>query len=395
MQRGAGRDARRRAIRIHAGGTRTLVTIKQAVTKRELVVFMEFPLKLYKDNPYYVPDILSSQVADMQRDKNPAYDFCDARCYLAYRDGRIVGRIAAILNSRANAKFKKKYMNFTQVDFIDDDEVVDALFDAVESWARELGCEAVHGPLGFSDMDREGMLIEGFDKLSLFYTYYNHPYYVKQMERRGYGKEVDWVENRINIPKEPNERLSRIAETVKTRKKLHVVNLGDKPLKELIRDVFKLYNETYLALFGVVSLTDRQVEKYVSEFLPMVDKRTTVFVYNEQDEMVAFAVCCPALDKAQRACGGKLVPFGWIPVLRALKGKNDTLDMLLIAVKPELQGMGVNAVAMDDLLRKAIANGFRYAETGPTLELNEKVQAQWKMFDATQHKRRRCWVKDL
>ena len=238
-----------------------MVTIKEAVSKKELVAFMEFPIVLYRGNPYYVPDILASQVADMQKDKNPAFAFCDAKCFLAYRDGKIVGRIAGILNSKANVKFGKKYMNFTHIDFIDDNEVVDALFDALEGWARSLGCEAVHGPLGFSDMDREGMLVEGFDKLSLFYTYYNHPYYMVQMERRGYTKQVDWLEVRLTIPQTPDEGLTRVANYVKKRMKLHLVSLNDQPIKTTMRDMFKLYNDTYQVLFGMVPMTDERTSR--------------------------------------------------------------------------------------------------------------------------------------
>ena len=372
-----------------------VVTIKEAATKKELVEFMEFPLALYHDNPYYVPDILASQVADMQRDKNPAFAFCDAKCYLAYRDGKVVGRIAGILNERANAKFEKKYLNFTHIDFIDDDEVVDALFDAVEGWARELGCSAVHGPLGFSDMDREGMLVEGFDRPSLFYTYYNHPYYMEHMARRGYDKQVDWVELRITLPTEPDQTFTRIADYVKKRKKLHVVSLGDLPIKRIMEDMFSLYNNTYQVLFGMVPMTDEQMLKYTGEFRPMVDKRTTSFVYNDKGEMVAFGICCPALDKAMQKIKGRTMPFGWVSLLRALKGKNDTVDLLLIAVRPDLQGMGVNAIVLDDMQRKLIKSGFRYAESGPMLELNENILSQWERFQTEQHKRRRCFVKEL
>ncbi len=371
-----------------------MVTIKEAVTKKDLVEFMEFPLTLYKDNPYYVPDILASQVADMQKDRNPAFAFCRARAFLAYRDGQIVGRISGIINDRANASFQRKYMNFTQVDFIDDDEVVDALFDTVETWARELGCEAMHGPLGFSDMDREGMLIEGFDQRSLFYTYYNHPYYLTQLTRRGYDKQVDWVEMRLTLPTEPIESISRVSDYVKKRKKLHVVNLGDKPIRALINDVFQLYNKAYV-LFGMIPLTPEQIEKYVGEFRPMVGRRTTSFVYTEEGEMVAFGVCCPALDGAMQKMQGKTLPFGWMRLLRALKGKNDTVDLLLIAVRPDLQGQGVNAVVLDDMQHKLIKAGVRYAETGPMLEVNEHILAQWERFSAVQHKRRRCFVKTL
>lgn len=384
-----------RPVNLNEWGYPDLVTIREATTKRELIDFMEFPLKLYKDSPYYVPDILMSQVADMDRTKNPAFAFCDAKCFLAYRDGKIVGRIMAILNNRANEKFGKKYLNFTHVDFIDDEEVVNALFAAVEGWARALGCDAVHGPLGFSDMDREGMLVEGFDHMSLFYTYYNYPYYVDHLTRLGYGKQVDWVELRITIPQEPDERMAKMAAFIKKRKNLHLENLGDKPVKALMRDVFTLYNDTYKALFGVVPMTDAQMEKYTGEFLPMVDKRTTSFVYTDEGELVAFGIACPALDNAMRKIKGRTVPFGWIPLLRALKGKNDTVDMLLIAVRPDLQGSGVNAMILDDLQNKVRNAGFLYAETGPMLELNEHVLAQWRRYDSVQHKRRRCFVKEL
>lgn len=356
---------------------------------------MEFPLGLYKDNPNYIPDMLSSQVADMLRDQNPAFEYCDAKCFLAYRDNSIVGRIACIFNERANAKFGRKYLNISHIDFIDDNEVVDALFDAAEGWARELNCEAVHGPLGFTDMDREGMLIKGFDRKSLFYTYYNYPYYVTQMERRGYGKEIDWLEYRLTLPKEPDPHIAEIAKHVLSKRNLHVVSLGQKPLKRIVRDVFELYNETYRVLFGVVPLTEKQIVKYVKEFLPMVDGRTTSFVYDENERLVAFGVCCPALDDAQKKCGGRMFPFGWISFLKALKGKNDTVDMLLIAVEQDLQGQGVNAIVIDDMTRKVLKAGFRYAETGPMLETNTKVLSQWRHFEAEQHKRRRCWVKAL
>ena len=372
-----------------------MVTIKEAVTKKDLVKFMEFPLKLYRGNPHYVPDILSSQVADMQKDKNPAFAFCDAKCFLAYRDGEIVGRIAGILNTRANAKFGKKYLNFTNVDFIDDDEVVDALFAAVENWGRELGCEAMHGPLGFSDMDREGMLVEGFDEKSLFYTYYNHPYYPEHLSRRGYQKQVDWVEMRITVPDKPDESYARVAEYIKKKKKLHVVSLGDKPIKKLIEDMFALYNKTYQVLFGMVPLTQEQMIKYANEFRPMVERRTSAFVYNEQGEMVAFGICCPSLDGAMQKMKGRTMPFGWVRLLKALKGKNDTVDLLLIGVRPDLQGQGVNAIVLDDMLRKSIAAGVKFAETGPMLELNEHILSQWERFETVQHKRRRCYVKEL
>lgn len=372
-----------------------MVTIREAKKRSDVVRFMKYPLTLYKGDTRYVPDVLSSQVDDIDPKKNPAFAYCETKCFLAERDGEIVGRVQGILNNRANEKFGKKYLNFTNLDFIDDDEVVDALFAALEGYARSLSCEAVHGPLGFSDMDREGLLVEGFEHRSLFYTFYNRPYYIEQLTRKGYVKQVDWLEYRINVPTEKDEKLHKLSEYVKKKLRMRSVSLGDIPTKRLMRDVFALWNDTYRVLFGVVAMSDAQMEKYTSEFLPMVTKQTTSFVYNDKDELVAFAITCPSIDSAMQSCGGKLAPFGWIPMLRALHGHTDTLDFLLIAVRPDLQGAGINAILLDDLQDKIVGTGYRYAETGPMLEMNHRVLSIWKHFDATQHKRRRCFVKEL
>lgn len=376
-----------------------MVTVKEITERKDIKKFIAFANDLYRDNPYYVPDMFDSQVKDFDREKNPAFEYCDAKCFLAYRDGKIVGRIAAIYNTHANKKYNKNQMRFSHADYIDDAEVVDALFAAVEGWAREKGCTAVHGPLGFSDMDREGLLIKGFDRLSQFFVYYNHPYYMEQMERMGYGKDVDWIEYRISLPDlndERLQRLDRLAEAVTRRMKLAPVELTSRnSIKPHIEDVFKLYNEAYLALYGMVALTPRQVEKYVGEFLPLVDERTTAILRNDKGEVVAFGVAAPSLSHAQQKCRGKLFPFGWYHILRALNGKNDTLDLFLIAVKPELQGTGINAVVMNRLLKFAIEDGRKFAETGPELEYNSHVQSQWRYFNTEQHKTRRCYIKEL
>lgn len=376
-----------------------MVTVKEITEHRDIKKFIAFANGLYRDNPYYVPDMFDSQVKDFDREKNPAFEYCDAKCFLAYRDGEIVGRIAAIYNTHANQKYNKNQMRFSHADYIDDAEVVDALFAAVEGWAKEKDCTAVHGPLGFSDMDREGLLIKGFDKLSQFFVYYNHPYYMEQMERMGYVKDVDWIEYRISLPElndERLQRLDRLAEAVTRRMKLVPVELTSRnSIKPHVEDVFKLYNEAYLALYGMVALTPRQVEKYVGEFLPLVDERTTAILRNDKGEVVAFGVAAPSLSRAQQKCQGRLFPFGWYHILHALNGKNDTLDLFLIAVKPELQGTGINAVVMNRLLKFAIEDGRKFAETGPELEYNSHVQSQWRYFNTEQHKTRRCYIKGL
>lgn len=373
-----------------------MVTVREITERKDIKTFIAFANNLYKNNPYYVPDMFSSQVNDFDREKNPAYEYCDSKCFLAYRDGKLVGRIAAIYNTHANQKYNLNQMRFSHADYIDDAEVVDALFAAVENWAQEKGCTAVHGPLGFSDMDREGLLIKGFDKLSQFFVYYNHPYYMEQMERMGYQKDIDWIEYRVKLPDKPDERLERLANAVERRMKLKAAPLTNRnSIKPYIEGVFKLYNEAYLALYGMVALTPRQVEKYVGEFLPLVNDRTTAILLNDKDEVVGFGVGAPSLSLAQQKCRGQLFPFGWYHILRALNGKNDTLDMFLIAVKPELQGTGINAVIMNRLLKFAIEDGRKYAETGPELENNSNVVSQWRYFETEQHKTRRCYIKQL
>jgi GNAT superfamily N-acetyltransferase len=377
-----------------------MVYIKEVSARRDLKEFMLFANTLYADNPCYVPDMLSNQIADFEPHKNPAFEYCKAKCFLAYKEKKIVGRIAAIYNTRACQKYKQNQLRFSHADYIDDDEVVDALFNAVEAWARELGCSSIHGPLGFTDLDREGLLVEGFDCLSQFFVNYNHPYYMKQMERLGYSKDTDWIEYRINLPAEyPGQhakKLERIASTVQQRLKLRFAPLTDrKSILPYVKGAFDLYNEAYLHLYGMVALTPAQVEKYVKEFLPLVNERTTIIVLNEEDEVIAFAVVAPSISLAQRKSGGKMFPLGWFHLLRALKGKNDTMDLFLIAVHPSLQGKGVNAVILMQLLKNAVEDGFKYAETGPNLEDNLNVQSQWRFFDAVQHKRRRAYIKAI
>ena len=374
------------------------VTEREAKTRRDLVRLVEFPKKLFRGDKNYVPDMVDSSVSDLMEKKNPAFEYCRAVNYLAYRDGKLSGTVTCIVNDKANQKFGRKYLTLSHLQFTDDDAVVDALFDAAEAWGRAQGCVAVHGPLGFTDMDPEGMLVEGFDRESLFITYYNYPYYIRQMERRGYQKETDWIEYRIRIPEKPDERTHRISEIVKKRYHLTAVDLDSrtKPIKELAADMFAMWNRAYTALFGVVPMTDRQLKKYVSEFLPMLQGRTTAFVYNEKDEMVGFGITCPSLDHAQQKCGGRMFPLGWAYMLNALYSKRNTqLDLLLIAVDPAMQGSGVHAVIVDELSRKLCGGQFLYAESGPMLETNERVHAVFKAYECEQHKRRRCWVKEL
>jgi len=377
----------------------TNVEVREVTTKEELYRFVNYPNVLYRDIEQFVPSFFGDDLDDWDRKKNPAFSYCDAKCFLALRDGEIIGRIGAILSHKANQTWNARRMRFTQVDFIDDRKVSAALFDAVESWARSMGCTQVHGPLGFCDMDREGMLVEGFDCRSMFVTYYNHPYYNDHLAALGYGKDTDWVENLIEIPPAEDEniqKLRKLSQWLLNRGNYHKANITHKNqiTPQHIEQVFQLVNRAYAPLYGVVELTEEQIKKYARKFLPLINPDFLCMVFDTEEKLVAFGVCAPSMAEALKRCRGRLFPTGWLGVLRSLK-RNDTIDLLLIAVEPELQGSGLNAIVMDHLLQGCHKMGIAYAETGPTLETNTKVQSQWKFFPHRQHKRRRCYIKDL
>lgn len=374
-----------------------MVSIVEVTTRQQLRRFVDFPNQLYKDVPQFVPATYGDDLDDWDRKKNPAFSYCEARCWLALREGEIVGRIGAILSRKSNDKWGTNRLRFTQVDFIDDPEVSGALFETVENWARELGCTAVHGPLGFTDMDREGMLVEGFDRRGCFFTYYNHPYYMQHMAALGYVKDVDWVENLITAPQDEKTfaRWRKLSDYVKHRQKLHTLRVRTRlDYFPLLKPFFQLVNEAYAPLYGTVDLTPEQIKKYSMKFAPLINPQLTCFVMNEQNELVAFGVSAPSIAEAMKKSRGRLFPTGWVRVLHAFR-KNDTIDLLLIAVRPDLQGKGVNAIILSEVMEGCRKMGIHYAETGPMLEENEKVQTQWQNFPLEQHKRRRCWVKEL
>jgi hypothetical protein len=372
-----------------------MVTIEEVRSTAGLRRFVAFPERLYRNHPHYVPKFVSDEVNTLRRDRNPAFEYCDARCWMAYRDGRVAGRIAGIVNHRYIETWKKRRVRFGWIDFVDDPEVSAALLGEVEQWARELGMEGVHGPLGFCDLDREGMLIEGFDELDLMITIYNHPYYPVHLERLGYAKDVDWVEYEFEVPAEVPETISRIARVALERSKLRVAPIRSmRDARPYIPGVFRLINETYRDLYSVVFLSDRQIDYYTKAFISLLRHEYVKVVLDAKGEVAAFGVAVPSLSRALQACRGRLLPFGFIPILRALR-KNDRLDLLLTAVRPALQNKGINAVLINEMWKSAIPAGLELVETGPELEDNDKVQAQWKHFERRQHRRRRCFYKAL
>lgn len=375
------------------------VEIKKVTTKSELKRFIRFNYEFYKDNPYSVPDLYDDMLNTFSPKKNAAFEFCEADYFLALRDGKIVGRVAAIINRRANEKWNRKTVRFGWIDFIDDMEVSTALIDTVKQWGKERGMTEIEGPLGFTDMDAEGMLVEGFDQLSTMATIYNYPYYPQHMERLGLSKSADWVEMKIYVPDAIPEKHRRISEIIAKRYNLHIRKLKSK--KEVrqsgvAHDIFRLINDAYTPLFGYSRMTERQIDQYVKMYVPVLDLRMVSIVENEQNEIVAVGISMASLSRALQKAKGRLLPFGWYHLLKALMWKRPkVLDLLLVAVRPDYQGKGVNALLFTDLIPVYKELGFEYAESNPELEMNEKVQNQWQYFKTEQHKRRRCFKADI
>ena len=375
------------------------VTIKQVSTQRDLKRFIRFNYELYKHNPYSVPNLYDDILTTFNKQKNPAFEFCEADYFLAYKDGKLVGRVAAIINRRANETWNKKEVRFGWIDFTDDTEVSEALIRTVEQWGKERGMTHIQGPLGFTDMDAEGMLIEGFDQLGTMATTYNYPYYPAHLERLGFRKDADWVEYKIYIPDAIPEKHRRISDLIQRKYNLKIKKYtsGKKIARDYGQAIFDLVNEAYRPLYGYSALTQRQIDQYIKSYLPILDLRMVTLITDAEDQLVAVGISMPSLSRALQQSHGRLLPFGWFYLLKALffKRRSHILDLLLVAVKPEYQNKGVNALLFSDLIPVYQQLGFEYAESNPELELNGKVQAQWDYFRTEQHKRRRAFVKEI
>ena len=366
-------------------------------TKKQLRNFTRFGIDLYEGNPYYVPALINDDVNTLSPKVNPAFDFCKAQCFMAYRDGKPVGRIAGIINNAVNDRTGEKALRFGFVDFIDDPEVSDALFEACADWGRKQGMTSMLGPMGFTDMDHEGMLVEGFDELGTMATIYNYPYYPAHMERMGFKPEAEWVEMAIKVPDAIPEKYARVAEIVKTRNNLRVKKYTSrKKIKEEYGvALFELINEAYDKLYGYSPLTPRQIEYYIDLYLGILNLDFVTVVVDSEDKLVAVGISIQSFSRALQKSRGRLFPTGWWHLLRTLRGDSDIVDLLLIAVKPEYQNKGVNALLFADLIPHYIKAGFKHAETNPELVGNDKVRGQWEYFDTRIHKRRRAFRKPL
>jgi GNAT superfamily N-acetyltransferase len=371
------------------------IEIRKVDSSKDLKRFINFNNELYKDCAYSVPELFIDVQSTLSRDKNPAFEFCEADYFLAYKDGKLVGRVAAIINHRANEAWNQKVVRFGWIDFIDDREVSQKLIDTVRQWGKEKGMTEIEGPLGFTDLDPEGMLIEGFDQLSTMATIYNYPYYPEHMEAMGFEKATDWMERKIYIPESVPEKHKRISDIVLKKYGLRIRKFKSKAeVKKsgIVHDIFRLINESYTPLFGFSRLSERQIDYYVKAYVPVLDLRMVTIVENEEGEVIAVGVSMPSLAEALRKCKGKLFPFGWWHLFKALTWKKSkVLDLLLVAVRPDYQSKGVNAPLFTDLIPIYQEMGFEYAESNPQLEENDKVSSQWQYFHTEDHKRRRCF----
>lgn len=374
------------------------VTIVKVENNRQLKRFVKFGYELYKECPYYVPELFEDAMNTLRKDRNAAFEFCDADYFLAYKDGVLAGRIAVLVNKVANEKWGQNAARFGWVDFIDDNEVVDALFATAEKWARERGLTELQGPLGFTDLDREGMLIEGFDRLGTMSTIYNYPYYPEHMNRLGFAKDADWVEFLLKIPEKKWEKAERVAAIVE--RKFGLRTLRCKSRSELAKrygyQLFALVNECYAPLYGFTPLTDKQIDQLIKMYLPVIDLRLISLVVDKDDNLVGMGVSIYSLAEALRKSRGRMLPFGWWHLLKALFVKpSKRLDFLLVAVKPEYQSKGVFALIFNEMLDNFMKLGIVDVESNPELETNHKIQSQWSEFEKEQHKRRRAFKKEL
>lgn len=373
------------------------VSVHPIYSRDQREQYVKFGIDLYRGNNCYVPPLVRDDMATLDPDINPAYDFCRAQSFMAFRNGEPVGSITAIINDAANEKSGCRDLRFGFMEFIDDAEVVDALFAAAENWGRERGMTRMVGPMGFTDMDHEGMLVEGFDQLGTMATIYNFPYYPEHMERMGFEKEVDWVEYRIRIPAEIPEKHKRIADIVARKYGLRVLKYTSrrKIKKEYGQAIFDLINAAYADLYGYSPLTPRQIQYYIAEYIGMLNLDDVSLVVDSGGRLVAVGISMPSMSRALQKSRGRLWPTGWYHLLRALSGKTDTVDLLLVAVAPEYRGKGVNALLFSDLIPVFNRHGYTEAESNLELEGNENVQKQWEYFERRQHRRRRAYRRDI
>ena len=374
------------------------VIIKPVNTKKDFSTFARFGNKLYKGNRYYIPSMPADDIVTFDKNKNAAFEFCEAEYYLAYKDNVVVGRVAAIVNYKANKAWNVEQVRFGWFDFIDDLEVSKALLDAVIAFGKSKGMNQIAGPLGFTDFDPEGMLVDGFDRMCTMALFYNHPYYPEHMKKHGYVKETGWLEYRITLPTEVPERLKELSQVVLKRYNLKLVKKTKAQVKRenYGQKIFQLINETYCGLYGFSLLSPKQIDQFVDTYLSVINMNLLTFVENQEGELIGAAITMPSIAKALQKCRGEILPLGWWHILKAMYWKpTDTIELLLIGVRSDYQNKAINSVLCVDILENCHKMGFKYAETNANLEDNTKIQAMWTPFEKEQHKKRWIFAKEI
>lgn len=376
------------------------IEIKAIHSRKDLNTFIDFNYWLYKGHPYAVPDLAFDLRDTFNQKKNPGLEFSEMQLFLAYKDGKVAGRVVAIINHRANKTWNVKNVRFGWIDFIEDIDVCQALLGAVEEWGRQRGMTHCQGPMGITDMDKEGMLVEGFDKLGTMATLYNYPYYPQYLEQLGYQKEAEWMELKMDVPERIPEKYIKVGRIVMQREKVHIKKLNghdDIFKKGYGQKIFKLINDAYSPLFGYSRMTERQIDHLVKTYLPLLDLRMVTLVETDDtNELVCVGISMPSIVRALQKSKGRLFPFGWFYLLKSLKFKHEEgVELLLIAAHPDWQGKGLNALLFTDLIPVYQQMGFKWAETNCILETNFKTQSQWQYLDAKVIKRRRCFRKAI
>lgn len=376
------------------------IEIRKVESKKDLNRFIEFNYQLYKDNPYAVPDLAFDLRNTFDPKRNPGCEFSEMQLFLAYKDGEIAGRVVAIINHKANKTWNTKNVRFGWIDFIEDIEVCRALIQTVEQWGKERGMDHIQGPMGIKDTDKEGMLTFGFDQLGTMNTLYNYPYYPQFIEQLGFKKDVEWVEMRMPVPEKVPEKYTKIGEIVMKRNNVHIKKLHGK--KDIFKNgygqrIFKLIDDAYSPLYGYSRMTKRQIDELVKTFFPLVDlDMVTLIETDDTNELVSVGISMPSIVRALQKSKGHLLPFGWFHLLKSLKFKHeDGVELLLIAVHPDWQGRGVNALLFTDLIPVYQKMGFKWAETNCILEDNFKNLGTWQHLNPTIPKRRRCYSKPI
>ena len=374
------------------------VTIIPVETKRQMRQFINLPLDLYRDCPYYVPELAMDIKASLSPKKNPAFEFGEAQPYLAYKDGKVAGRVVALINQRVNEKWGQKIVRFSWIDFIEDYEVCKALLDTVVAWGKERGMNCLQGPMGFTDFDREGALTTGYDRMATMATTYNYPYYIEFYERYGLVKGADWVEHLVSVPEELDEKYAKMSALIAQRYNLrvHFAKNARDIKQNNAKEIFNLLNLCYGDLYGFAQLSDRQIDKYVNDYISFADLELIPMVFDQKNELIGVAIMIPYLAHALIKCHGKLFPFGWFHLIKALYIKPcDTVEFLLVAIRPDYQNKGVNALLVTALHPNLKKKGFKKAETNCNLVDNDKIINIWGHFPHETHKGRRAYIKDI